>query len=222
MTPAPAVAHREMPVGRTALWWCLGLGLGMVAGELIHLLTEGRILLPTAAAGSPLLTHVLTVWPWGLAAAAGALLLVGMRPVARIEVDRRTAAHLCRTGTSAIAKVLRASTPRPGPRAAVDASLLLRSPAGVIYSSDVHWTLDPVDAGRLRTGAVVPVRVDPHAPHVAALDTLADSRARLDGIDADAAFSTRRRVAQLVHRLRGWSRIAVATGIVAGLVIVLV
>ena len=211
-----------MPVGRTALWWCLGLGLGMVVGELFHLLRHGQIMLPTAATGSPLLTHVLTLWPWGLAAAAGALLLVGMRPVTRIEVDRKTAAHLCRTGTSVIAKVLRASTPRPGPRAAVDASLLLRSPAGFIYSSDVHWTLDPVDAGRLRSGTVVPVRIDPRAPHVAALDTLADSRSRLDGIDADAAFSARRRAAQLAHRLRGWSRIAVLTGIAARLLIVLV
>jgi hypothetical protein len=133
----------------------------MVVGELVHLTTLGVIDLPTVAFTSPLVATVLTVWPWGLAASAGALLLVGLRPVARITVDRRTAARLRRTGTVAIAKVMRASTPAPGPRAAVDASLLLRSPTGRIYSSDVHWTLDPVDAGSLRTGAVIPVRIDP-------------------------------------------------------------
>jgi hypothetical protein len=164
---------------------------------------------------------VLTVWPWGLAASAGALLLVGLRPVARITVDRRTAARLRRTGTVAIAKVMRASTPAPGPRAAVDASLLLRSPTGRIYSSDVHWTLDPVDAGSLRTGAVIPVRIDPQAPHTAVLDTLADSRARMDGIDPETAFSTRRRLRQLVSRMRGWSRLAILAGAVVGLLIVL-
>jgi hypothetical protein len=193
----------------------------MVVGELVHLTTLGVIDLPTVAFTSPLVATVLTVWPWGLAASAGALLLVGLRPVARITVDRRTAARLRRTGTVAIAKVMRASTPAPGPRAAVDASLLLRSPTGRIYSSDVHWTLDPVDAGSLRTGAVIPVRIDPQAPHTAVLDTLADSRARMDGIDPETAFSTRRRLRQLVSRMRGWSRIAILAGAVVGLLIVL-
>jgi hypothetical protein len=193
----------------------------MVVGELVHLTTLGVIDLPTVAFTSPLVATVLTVWPWGLAASAGALLLVGLRPVARITVDRRTAARLRRTGTVAIATVMRASTPAPGPRAAVDASLLLRSPTGRIYSSDVHWTLDPVDAGSLRTGAVIPVRIDPQAPHTAVLDTLADSRARMDGIDPETAFSTRRRLRQLVSRMRGWSRIAILAGAVVGLLIVL-
>jgi tetrahydromethanopterin S-methyltransferase subunit G len=85
----------------------------------------------------------------------------------------------------------------------------------------VHWTLDPVDAGSLRTGAVIPVRIDPQAPHTAVLDTLADSRARMDGIDPETAFSTRRRLRQLVSRMRGWSRIAILAGAVVGLLIVL-
>ena len=219
--PAPS-ARREVPVSRTALWWCLGLGLGMVLGELIQLLTPGERVLPALATASPEVASAVAVWPWGLAAASGALLLVGMRPVARVAVDRRTAVGLRRTGRPAIAKVMRVSDPAPGPRALVAASLLVLSPTGRIYSSDVHWMLDPVDAGSLRTGAVIPVRVDPQAPHTVALDTLADSRARMDGIDPETAFSTRRRLRQLVTRMRGWSRIAVLAGAVGGALIVVI
>jgi hypothetical protein len=43
----------------------------------------------------------------------------------------------------------------------------------------------------------------------------------MDGIDPETAFSTRRRLRQLVSRMRGWSRIAILAGAVVGLLIVL-
>src|SRR5699024_8542365 len=144
--PRPVDAVREVPVGRTALWWCLGLGTGMVLGELANLVVRGTLGLPDAAGASPPVAAALALWPWGLALAAGALLLAGMRPAARIAIDRRTAAHVRRTGAPAIASVLRASAPSPGPRAAVDARLLVLTRSGRMFPTDVHWTLDPIDA----------------------------------------------------------------------------
>lgn len=213
-------AAREVPVGRTALWLCLGLGTGMVMGELANLILRGTLGLPDAAGASPPVAAALALWPWGLALAAGALLLAGMRPAARIALDRRTAAHLRRTGAPAIATVLHASAPSPGPQAAVDVTLLVVTHAGRMFATDVHWTLDPVDAGTLRRRAVVPVRIDPSAPHRTVLDTLADSRGSVVGVDPAAAFSARRRLRQAVGRLRRSSRVAVVAGALAGLLLV--
>src|SRR5690625_7987153 len=89
-TLVPIIESRAAPAGRTALWWCLGLGLGMILGELANLLTLGSLGLPDAAAASPLVAATLTLWPWGLAGAAGALLLAGMRPASRVWLDRRS------------------------------------------------------------------------------------------------------------------------------------
>lgn len=219
--PVPVTASREVPVGRTALWWCLGLGTGMVLGELVNLIMRGSLGLPDAADASLPVATALTLWPWGLALASGSLLLAGMRPAARIAVDRRTAAHLRRTGAPAIASVLRASEPSPGSRAALDVTLLVLTRSGRMFSTDVHWTLDPVDAGTLRKKAVVPVRIDPSSPHCAALDTVADSRVHTAGVDLAAAFSARRRLRQTVARTRRSSRIAVLAGTLAGLLLVL-
>jgi len=221
-TLVPIIESRAAPAGRTALWWCLGLGLGMILGELANLLTLGSLGLPDAAAASPLVAATLTLWPWGLAGAAGALLLAGMRPASRVWLDRRTTVLIRRTGAPAIAKVMRASEPTPGPRAGLDASLLVRTSTGRMYSTDVHWTLDPVDAGSVRKRVVVPVRIDPTAPRWAALDTQADSRAVAPGVDLDSAFSTRRRLRQMLNRTRWSSRIAVLVSGVAGLLLVAV
>ncbi|MGO1399296.1 MAG: hypothetical protein ACTHYJ_10545 [Brevibacterium yomogidense] len=221
-TIVPIAEGRATPVGRTALWWCLGLGVGMVAGELVSLLTLGVMGLPDAAQASPLVAATLALWPWGLAVAAGALLLAGMRPAARLEIDRRTAAHIRRTGAPAIAKVMRASDPTPGPRAGLDATLLIRTSTGRMFSTDVHWTLDPVDAGSVRKRSVLPVRLDPSAPRRAVLDTQADSRAFAPGVDLDTAFSARRRLRQMVQRTRWSSRIALLVGGLAGLLLVTV
>lgn len=207
-------------MGRTALWWCLGLGFGMVAGELVNLLMVGSLNLPDAAQASPLVAATLTVWPWGLALAAAALLLAGMRPVSRIEIDRRTATHLRRHGASAIAQVVRASEPSPGPRAAMDATLLVLTPAGRMFSTAVQWTLDPVDAQSVRRKTVVPVRIDPASPHRAVLDTQADSRAFATGVDPAAAFSSARRLHQLVTRMRWSSRLTFVASCLTGLLIV--
>lgn len=207
-------------MGRTALWWCLGLGMGMVLGELVNLIVRGSLGLPDAADASLPVATALTLWPWGLALASAALLLAGMRPAMRIEVDRRTAARLHRTGAPAIASVLQVSEPSPGPRAALDVTLLVLTRTGRMYTTDVHWTLDPVDAGTLRKRAVVPVRIDPSSPHCAALDTLADSRVHTAGMDVAAAFSTRRRFQRTVTRTRPSSRVAVLVGTLAGLLIV--
>lgn len=234
--PRPLDAVREVPVGRTALWWCLGLGAGMVVGELTNLVLRGTLGLPDAAGASPPVAAALALWPWGLALAAGALLLAGMRPATRITIDRRTAAHIRRTGAPAIATVLRASTPDPGPRAAVEATLLVLTRTGRMFPTDVHWTLDPVDASTVRKRAVVPVRIDPSAPHRTVLDTLADSRgsaAGVDpvtgadshvpavGVDPDMAFSARHRLRQAVGRVRRSSRVAVVAGALAGLLLVM-
>lgn len=221
-TLVPFAESRATPVGRTALWWCLGLGVGMVGGELVNLLTLGTLGLPDAAHASPLVAATLAVWPWGLAVAAGALLLAGMRPAARIWIDRRTAAHVRRTGAPAIAKVMNASEPMPGPRSGLDATLLIRTPTGRMFSTDVHWTLDPVDAGSVRKRSVLPVRLDPSAPRRAVLDTQADSRVFAPGVDLDAAFSTRRRLRQMVDRTRWSSRFAALVSGAAGLLLVTV
>lgn len=215
----PIAEGRATPVGRTALWWCLGLGVGMVVGELVNLLTLGTLGLPDAAHASPLVAATLTVWPWGLAGAAGALLLTGMRPAARIWIDRRTAAHVRRTGAPAIAKVMRTSEPTPGPRSGLDVTLLIRTRTGRMFSTDVHWTLDPVDAGSVWRRSVLPVRLDPSDPRLAVLDTQADSRAIAPGIDLDGAFSTGRRLRQMVDRTRWSSRIAVLVSGAVGLLL---
>lgn len=221
-TLVPIAEGRATPVGRTALWWCLGLGVGMVGGELVNLLTLGTVGLPDAAHASPLLAATLALWPWGLAVAAGALLMAGMRPAARIGIDRRTAAHVRRAGAPAIAKVMRASEPTPGTRAGLDATLLIRTPTGHMFSTDVHWTLDPVDAGSVRKRSVLPVRLDPSAPRRAVLDTQADSRAFAPGVDLDTAFSARRRLRRMVDRTRWSSRIALLVSGAAGLLLVAV
>ncbi len=221
-TRVPIAEGRATPVGRTALWWCLGLGLGMVLGELVNLLTLGTLGLPDAAHASPLVAATLTLWPWGLAVAAGALLLAGMRPAARIRIERRTATHIRRTGAPAIARVMKASDPSPGPRAGLEATLLIRTSTGRMFSTDVHWTLDPVDAGSVRKRSVLPVRLDPEAPHRAVLDTQADSRAVAPDVDLDRAFSARRRLRQMVQRTRWSSRIAVLVSGALGLLLVTV
>lgn len=119
----------------------------------------------TAGCGTclPLVAATLTVWPWGLAVAAGA-------------------------------------------RSGLDATLLIRTRAGRMLPTDVHWTLDPVDAGSVWRRSVLPVRLDPSDPRLAVLDTQADSRAISPGIDLDGAFSTGRRLRQMVDRTRWSSR----------------
>lgn len=211
----PPARVREVPLGRTALWWCLGLGLGMIAGELSHLVTRGAIDLPDPAAADPVLSVVLAVWPWGLAGAAGALLLAGLAQ-ARVAVDRRESAHLRRAGRPALAQVRRAAA-GPGPRARVDVVLLVPATTGRLYTTALRWELDPIDAGRVQVGAVLPVRVDPADPRRAVLDTEADSREEASAADLPRAHPLNGVVARMVW----WSRAALLAGLAVGAFIVL-
>lgn len=209
-----------MPLGRTALWFCLGLGVGLALTGLASQLVTGSA---PFVAQAPASTQGLAVaWPFVLAAAASTLLVAGTAPGPFITVPRSLGETLLKSGKPGLARIRRVSVETSGSLRLVSIDLDARSRAGNVLRSRLVWLLEPLDAKMLARGAVIPVRIDRTRPHRMVLDTRADSRAAQSEIDVNEEFSRRgiRRARLRIFQLP--SRIALALGLAAGMVTALI
>lgn len=213
---SPAVPPpRRLPLGRCALWFCLGLGCALTAAAAAGS-TTGR--LPGLDAG---LRPLLLGWPPVLALAAAWFLALGARPGRTVEVPRRAAGELAARGIPGSARVrtVRRSRAGTGWRLALLVSVRPEArgarPAPPVRSRLV-WHLEAVDAERVVAGALIPVRLDPLDPARIAFDARADSRGR-SGDLPEGARTWRARLAGL----RLTSAAGAAAGAAAGLALAL-
>lgn len=178
--------RRELPLGRSALWFCLGLGTSL------SLLLAGR-----ADGLDPLFCS----WPPMLVLAAAALLALGALPGPVVDVSRRAAALICAHGRRTTARIRSLHVHREGTGRRVCIVL-----AGGVRARLV-WHLEAVDADRLAVGAVIPVRCDLLNARRAAFDTHADSRVSVLPVRTGEAAR---------RQLRLVSAVAVAAGCAVG------
>jgi hypothetical protein len=212
-----ASQRREAPLGRAALWLCLGLGGGLGITALLVFLVTGSTPTPGVLDETPSLQLLALIWPVVLALAAAVLLTVGSIPRA-VHVTRGAAELLLRSGACGLARVLHVRTARTGTQCHVRIALDARMTTGQAVQSRLQWSLDPVDAEMLRPGAVIPVRMDPAEPQRMVLDSRADSRTALAGVDVDEEFSRKRTVRTRVRMMRMASRWALLAGVLGGIV----
>ena len=218
-TGSPASRRREAPLGRAALWFCVGLGSGILLTAAAALAATGSV---RALVGASTGIRVLALaWPAVLVAAASALLVAGTLAGRTITVPRARAEALLRAGESALARVRRVRVEPHGSRSLVHVALDARRRHGARLGTRVSWRLDPLDARMLARGAVIPVRLDVDAPRHMVLDVRADSRASVAGVDIDEEFALRGIIRARLRSLRWSSLVAVGLGLLAGTLTVL-
>lgn len=212
--------RRSLPVGRGALWFSFGLGLGMTLVGLLVLWPAGLQPAALAAVTDPLARVLLGIWPLLLAACAAGLLALGTAPGAPREIAAGARARILGTGETGVARIRRMrERSRDRRRRVYEVDLVARCSSGLALRSRLAWTLDPVDANRLREGVVIPVRFDRADPARMVLDTRADSRDTACAIDADRAFTRRRRLLAAVGSVRRSSVAALVLGLSAGVLV---
>ena len=204
--PARISPSREVPLGRSALWLCLGLGLGSALGAFAAEAAAADNV-PFAQAGLKIF------WPLLIAGMAVILLVVGTLPGERIVVSRSAAQRIEEYGIKGVARVRSISVTTAGPVRTVAVSLEARSRQDRTILSDLVWRLDAIDAQNLRRGTVIPVRIDPNHVRRIVLDTRADSRqTTVGGLDPNEVFSAKNKFRSRLHTMRLVSWVALAVG----------
>ena len=215
-TPAPR--RREAPLGRAALWFCLGLGAGILACAVLVALSGPIRFLAEAPPGVRVLA---LAWPVVLIAAAASLLHAGTMAACDIAVPRAEAETLLRTGAAGLARIRRVHVERLGSQRLVRIALDARRRSGSALRSRLTWLLEPLDAEMLARGSVIPVRFDAAAPQRMVFDVRADSREHAAGIDVEEEFSPRGILRARLRSVRASSCAALALGLAVGAVTVL-
>ncbi|WP_236863711.1 hypothetical protein [Brevibacterium daeguense] len=216
-----ASQRREAPLGRAALWLCLGLGAGLGITALLIFLITGAIPTPGILDETPALQLLALIWPAVLALAAAVLLAVGSIPRA-VHITRGAAEPLLRSGVRGLARVVRIRATRTGAQCRVKIALDARLPGGRAVPARLQWTVDPVDAEMLRLGAVIPVRMDPAQPRRIVLDSRADSRTALAGVDVGAQFSRKATLRTRIRMMKTPSRWSLLLGLLGGILTALI
>ena len=198
---------RNLPLGRSALWLCVGYGLGAVIGWAVHVLFN---------VGHPQYSSALTLmWPLLIGLMGGVLLVIGTMPASRIAISVSTANALEQEGTPGLARIRYLNSTTNGSFKTLTVSLDVASSSSRVYRSELVWKLSAVDALKLRPGATIPVRIDPQAPSRVVFDTRATSNDL--GPDPNEVFSVRNRFRRRLSRIRPASCIATLVGFVIGL-----
>lgn len=209
---------RIAPLGRSALWLSLGIGIGLALTELVLSLTTGGIVIPRFLPATPLVQALTLLAPLALVAIATLLLVIGTRPSATIRVPLGTAEALLRSGRPGLARVRRVSIERSGRQRLVTVALDARGADQAPVRTRLIWQLDPVDAGMIVRRGVVPVRMSRTSPAIMALDTRADSRKSFSEVDVNEEFSASGILRARLRMLRIPSRWALVIGATAGII----
>ena len=199
--------RRNLPLGRSALWLCVGYGCGAAIGSVLHFLLN---------VGQPQYSSALTLmWPVLIGLMGGVLLVIGTMPSSRIAISMTAANAIEQTGTPGLARIRFLNSTSNGSFKTVSVSLDVACSSSRVYRSELVWKLSAVDAMKLRPGAIIPVRVDSHAPSRVVFDTRATSNDL--GPDPNEVFSVRNRFRRRLSMIRPLSCIATLVGLAVGL-----
>lgn len=198
---------RNLPLGRSALWLCVGYGCGAVTGWLVHVLLH---------MGHDQYSSALTLmWPLLIGLMGGVLLVIGTMPASRIAISMSAANAIEQEGTPGLARIRYLNSTSNGSFKTLTVSLDVACGSGRVYRSELVWKLSAVDALKLRPGAIIPVRIDAHAPARVVFDTRATSNDL--GPDPNEVFSVRSRFRRRLSMIRPLSCIATLVGFAVGL-----
>lgn len=197
-----------MPLGRSALWLCVGYGVGALLGWLINLIFHHSH--NEFSAGLTL------IWPLLIGLMGGVLLIIGTMPGPRIAISTSAARAIEKDGVPGVARIRYINSTHSGTFKTVTVSLDVATSATRIFRSELVWKLSAVDTMNLHPGAIIPVRIDPRAPSRVVLDTRASLHEHT-GPDPNEVFSVRNRFRRRLAMFRPVSVVATAVGAAMGL-----
>lgn len=198
---------REVPLGRSALWLCVGYGIGASLG--------GALAMGVGLRAIDYSTGLAVVWPLVIGMMAAVLLIVGTMPMQRITINAAAAKVIEQHGVAGVARVRHVAMTSAGTVKTVSVSLDARSAKGRSIRSELVWKLPAVDALKLHPKAVIPVRIDPVSPSRMVFDSEA-SLHDWSGLDPNEVFSVRNRFMERLSTFRPASAVALVVGVGAG------
>lgn len=212
----PSLLHethrREVPLGRSALWACVGYGIGAA--------TVGFLYFVLGLKQAEFSTGLVIVWPLLIGLMGMVLLMVGTMPAHRIAISVAAAEYIEEHGVMGVARIRHVTMTQTGSLKTVSVSLDARWRKERNIRSELVWKLSAIDALKMTPGAIIPVRIDPDAPSRIVFDTRANLQNRT-GIDPNEAFSVRNRFLERLATFRPASAVAMGLGLLVGALIAL-